>query len=572
MRSASAAQEHRLAPCDQFITYVRLAGTQMEAAPPSTPGDPSIHEASDAILKPSTTPRRSPRLQGVVPLSPIAQALLSNPAVPLTSSAPCRLETPSKQGKPRLQEDIESSRSHQPPINWPRGPWGSRFEARDELNRFFQPGFAVSLDSFKSGTSRTGSKVYLLCHRHKRPAPGIGVKRVRGCDGANCKWKIALELSTAGWVISKLLNVEHSHELVTCRAEANAHACLRSIPEDMCMFGDFLKSAGMAPAEILKCVDMFLSHRVSLPSGTCISQPVLYNDDPSTLFQFCGSKVCICLSLPACYHSLFNELADRSGREKTWSYNDVYNKYKVSAEDRRQDASRFCDWLKEIDSHGLPTFMDVNSFGQLECAAFTVPKAVEWWAINQENISIHYDTTFGTNRSGMKLGMMTGVDGDGHTRILFVTLVARQNAKSFQWCFKKLREVFKVAPVVIFTDSDPAMGLAISVELPEARHLLCTWHLSLNMATNVKPAAGSMWDTITKKFWDICKQSDILSRDTFDAEFRELVNLVPVPAQDHPEKLAKYNTAVEWFGKLSDKRQRWAARWTWQYFTAGKAV
>ena len=171
------------------------------------------------------------------------------------------------------------------------------------------------------------------------------------------------------------------------------------------------------------------------------------------------------------------------------------------------DASRFCDWLREIDSHGLPAFVDVNQYGQLNCAAFTIPGALEWWAINQKLVSIHYDTTFGTNRSGMKLGLVTAVDADGHTRILFVTLVAHQNTKSFEWVFQKLANVFKIFPKVIFTYSDQALARAIRIIFGEyVAHLLCTWHLSLNLATNLKGIAGSAWNVIHKKYWQLARR------------------------------------------------------------------
>ena len=267
-------------------------------------------------------------------------------------------------------------------------------------------------------------------------------------------------------------------------------------------------------------------------------------------------------------------MAHQAGREVTWTYDDVYNRYKVSSEDRHLDASRFCDWLKELDSHGLPTFIDVNKYQQLNCVAFTIPGALEWWAINRDFVSVHYDTTFGTNRSGMKLGLFTSVDVDGHTRILFVTLVAHQNQESFEWVFNKLNLVFRVFAKVIFTDSDPAMAAAIHSVFRDATvHLLCTWHLSLNLATNVKGVASSLWEQVIQKFWKICKETDLLSRETFDGDFKQLVDMIPVPQADAEiEKKAAYQKALLWLQKLSDRKTQWAARWTWQHHSAGNVI
>ena len=268
------------------------------------------------------------------------------------------------------------------------------------------------------------------------------------------------------------------------------------------------------------------------------------------------------------FNSLLDEVADQTGREKTWTYDDIYNKYKVSAEDRRQDASKFCDWLQEMDRHGLPTFVDVSKFQQLNCAAFSIPGALEWWAINRNSVSIHYDTTFGTNRSGKKLGLVTAMDTDGHTRILFVTLVAHQDKESFEWVFNKLNIVFKVFAKAIFTDSDPAVATAIrAVYGDDTVHLLCTWHLSLNLASNVKCVAGNAWPEISKKFWQICKNSDLLSRDTFEADFKQLIDLIPLPdVTAGSEKHLAYQNALKWLKKLSDRKMQWAARYTWQTF------
>lgn len=67
----------------------------------------------------------------------------------------------------------------------------------------------------------------------------------------------------------------------------------------------------------------------------------------------------------------------------------------------------------------------------------------------------------------------------------------------------------------------------------------------------------------------ICKETDYFSRESFDAEFQELIDLLPKPDDD--QKNETYNKAIVWLRKLSDKRERWAARWTWQHHNSGGA-
>ena len=544
----------------EWLTYFYLYGKRM-SRPNTEPGTPSsclvtgfrvLHDqgtsTSTAIAR-----RSSPRV-----FSPVVRALLASPTHAMPVS---RLDEAqpiiNQRGNPKTHETIIASRNQDLPTNWPRGPWTDHFVARDAFNTHFNPGFGVTLDSKKVGTKKSGQKVFLLCHRHGIMRKSTSTNtRVRGGEGVNCKWKITLEESIEGWVVSKINNLEHTHDLVTTRAESLAHASLRKIPDDLITFGLFLKQAGMGPADILKYVQFEVMFSiVILYCYHCLASNVYARS----------------FDLNAC-HSLFNEVAIQSDRAITWNYDDVYNKFKVSAEDRKMDATRFCDWLKEMDTHGMPSFIDVSKFGQLKSAAFTVPGALEWWAINKDYISIHYDTTFGTNRSGMKLGLITVVDGDGHTRILFVTLVAHQDAQSFEWVFRKMMLVFKIAPKVIFTDSDAAMAAAIwNIFGAHVVHLLCTWHLSLNLATNLKGVAGNKFSIIDKMFWGICKETDLLSRDTFDAEFKQLTSIVPTPDSTDSRSCAAYNKAMLWLKSLYDRRKNWAARWTWQYYSAGIA-
>lgn len=67
----------------------------------------------------------------------------------------------------------------------------------------------------------------------------------------------------------------------------------------------------------------------------------------------------------------------------------------------------------------------------------------------------------------------------------------------------------------------------------------------------------------------VCKETDMKSQETFDAEFQQMISLIPVPQPDNQDKVANYKKAMEWLNKLYEKRKQWAARWTWQHHSAG---
>lgn len=112
----------------------------------------------------------------------------------------------------------------------------------------------------------------------------------------------------------------------------------------------------------------------------------------------------------------------------------------------------------------------------------------------------------------------------------------------------QFHSVFKVKPAAIFTDGDVAMHSAIK-RLSEKkgdvradgsiapcdgiwhgiRHLLCIFHLWKNMYTNIHPMFVQQidkWREAANMWWKICKQTDVHSIDSFDAEWAELVAFV----------------------------------------------
>ena len=187
-------------------------------------------------------------------LSPAAKAFLSRMPVPKPGVALASAEAaPSGVDKSRLRPaaDIIAQRGPVPP-GFPVGPWATHHEAKLKLNAYFHPGFSVNLHGYKGATKFAGPKSYLLCHMNNEGKAATAPLRVRGGLGVSCKWRIRIEQSVEGWIISNFTCLDHNHELVSNPAEALAHASLRSIPEDLANFGTLLKQGGLAPAEILK--------------------------------------------------------------------------------------------------------------------------------------------------------------------------------------------------------------------------------------------------------------------------------------------------------------------------------
>jgi hypothetical protein len=195
--------------------------------------------------------------------------------------------------------------------------------------------------------------------------------------------------------------------------------------------------------------------------------------------------------------------------------------------------------------------------------------ALDHWLLNGAGNVVLYDTTWGTNAYGMKLGCFTTIGRDGQTIILAVTLLMHENDDSFVWAFEQFLKTFRVAPSVFITDGDPKMARAVAKVFPaRTQHMLCIYHLSLNFHEHIKPLFPDkeQFNRAVDLFWRIAKETDERSKTRFEDDWSELTTLASSSTIDNEEKV---DAAVEWLGTLASRRQKWAARFTWSTQTLG---
>jgi hypothetical protein len=87
------------------------------------------------------------------------------------------------------------------------------------------------------------------------------------------------------------------------------------------------------------------------------------------------------------------------------------------------------------------------------------------------------DTTCKTNRFGMPLILLVGIDENNVTCLLAFGLVSHETIASFSWFLQKIKTCVgdeawsKVSAIA--TDNDPAFVTPIKQLLPHAHHMLC---------------------------------------------------------------------------------------------------
>jgi hypothetical protein len=196
-----------------------------------------------------------------------------------------------------------------------------------------------------------------------------------------------------------------------------------------------------------------------------------------------------------------------------WTYDTVYNLVRCGGPVREHDATDFISWLqKRRDDEGLHYSYKTDRTNRLKRVYFELEGAYPWRERGGD--LLYFDTTHGTSSYDLKLGTFTSVNGEGKTIVLAAALVASEDTQSFIWVFQELSENMRKysgnvpslrasllrarfpqfnivhialgaadwAPRLIFTDSDAAIAAAIrSVWGDRTVHLLCIWHLCLNL-------------------------------------------------------------------------------------------
>jgi hypothetical protein len=133
------------------------------------------------------------------------------------------------------------------------------------------------------------------------------------------------------------------------------------------------------------------------------------------------------------------------------------------------------------------------------------------WNFQRNAQAIAMDTTMKTNRFGLPMCLVCGVNEHGHTMIVAVALTSRQTAAAFSWILLNIRRAVgdqawaQVRSII--TDGDKAMKKAIESELPGAVALRCVFHVKLNIQSNTAKQIGEKSEQFIEQWTSIVNQS-----------------------------------------------------------------
>ena len=442
-----------------------------------------------------------------------------------------------KQGISKLRSAADALKSSKIdssliPKGFPEGPiQGGRDDLKHRLNKHTTSvktgdgAFSLTFSSEARVAKNRGDRQRLVCGAHKKKG---------------CHFYVVFELTNEGWVLvtyrphvdetGRPLPNHHNHELLHSEVEVLASSMGLNIPEQLMEL-----AIGMALTSSISAIDKALvanAHKLGLP--------ITWN-----------------------YDFLRNHLRPSYQRDSICSFN-------------------LMEALEDRARSGLKYFVRTDDADVVNRVFVEVDGGLKTWARGGKDNVLLFDTTWGTNRQGFKLGCFITIASTGQTEVVALALLASETKDMFEWAFRCFAKVFKVAPRSIFTDGDQQIANAIhelsSVYLAEidqlteapwagVEHRLCVYHLSQNFFTHVKPIFGNdatAWRKSIDLFWKTAKETDEASKTSFDAEFSDILALL----ESAPTSAGKPR-AIAWLQELGKRRDQWCLRFIWSTCTWG---
>ena len=100
------------------------------------------------------------------------------------------------------------------------------------------------------------------------------------------------------------------------------------------------------------------------------------------------------------------------------------------------------------------------------------------------------DGTYKTNRFGQVCTNVCGSAGNNMTPQLAIGFLSGEDQEDYEWllsCFQELLAEHDIAqPVCFVSDREQALLLALDVIFPGVDHILCIWHVNMNVVANCK--------------------------------------------------------------------------------------
>jgi hypothetical protein len=184
-----------------------------------------------------------------------------------------------------------------------------------------------------------------------------------------------------------------------------------------------------------------------------------------------------------------------------------------------------------------------------------------FWAdgISRKNYSlfgdvISFDTTYRTNKYSMIFAPFTGINHHRQSVTFGAALLVDEKSDSFVWLFETfLKAMGGHKPILIITDQDPAMKIAVNKVFKDSSHRFCMWHILKKVSEKVSVSSHS-YNDFNNRFKSCVWNSE--SHEEFELRWSTIIS---------DFKLEENG----WLSQMYDLRSMWIPAYFKDIFMAG---
>lgn len=318
----------------------------------------------------------------------------------------------------------------------PEGDFDSRKAVFDHINYWAKPrGYAFTTGkSVKTSNGRV--KVFFACDRNKAPPnESINRKRRTTSQRTSCLFSVVAKesLDKTTWVLRHRPDPKFSKHNHPPSPEPSVHRTHRQLADEDVAVIAGLTTAGIPPREIRTYIRQ--------TSNSLITQQDVYNHAAETrqkLFQGQGS-----------IQALVNQLNDE----------------------------------------GFRSYIQADTDNRLTAIFFAHPDSIIYLQQNPDILIL--DCTYKTNKYGLPLLDMIGVDCCQKSFCIAFAFLSSEIEEQYRWALTQLKSLYQdILPSVILTDRCQAAMNAVKKTFITSKSLLCLWHANKAVLRHCQPLFG----------------------------------------------------------------------------------
>ncbi|KAI7760068.1 hypothetical protein LZL87_014319 [Fusarium oxysporum] len=315
----------------------------------------------------------------------------------------------------------------------PEGIYHSRESLLVAINSWAKPrGYAFTTGK-SSKTPNGRVKVVFACDRNKLP-PSTSIERKRRtCSrGTGCKFSVLAKQSLDGtsWVLSHRPGQEYAVHNHPPSEDPSAHPVHRQLSENDIGVISSLTASGTAPREI---------------------RTYLHNNSNTLVTQ-----------------------------------QDVYNQIAATRRDLRKGQSSIQALVDQLQEEGFWCRVRLDSDNRLTAIFFAHPDSIAYLQCNPDVLLL--DCTYKTNKHGMPLLDMVGVDACERSFCIAFAFISGETEEDYSWALQNLKSLYqRDLPSVVLTDRCLAAINAAATWFPLSKGLLCIWHVNKAVLQHCRP-------------------------------------------------------------------------------------